>query len=91
VFSVLCGRETKYPVDISYILILSNIPVSLCLAVDMRRQYVSNFTGSAGTAIVTHDQVTLVFFPAEIFVLAAMFRIRFHLIRRIQHFRLNSY
>jgi hypothetical protein len=27
----------------------------------MRRQYVSNFTGSAGTAIVTHDQVTLVF------------------------------
>ncbi len=31
--------------------------MSLCLAVDMRRQYVSNFTGSAGTAIVTHDQV----------------------------------
>jgi hypothetical protein len=41
--------------------------VSLCLAVDMRRQYVSNFTGSAGTAIVTHEQVVHVFLPAEIF------------------------
>jgi len=27
--------------------------------VDMRRQYVSNFSGSAGTAIVTHDQALL--------------------------------
>lgn len=27
--------------------------------VDMRRQYVSNFTGSAGTAVVTHDQALL--------------------------------